>query len=76
MFRYLCLTETIKLNTLNYFRRGRKAVVIRWQDYVVSEGLMLGVASGDIWFLEPIQYQYILKSVFLAAYGVVLCLIG
>ena len=75
---YLCLTETIKLNALYYFRRGRNAVVIHWRDYVVSEGLMLGIVLGDFEFLEPIQYQYILKSIFLAAYiyGVVLCLIG
>ena len=75
---YLCLTETIKLNALYYFRRGRNAVVIHWRDYVVSEGLMLGIVLGDIEFLEPIQYQSIFKSIFLAAYiyGVVLCLIG
>ena len=75
---YLCLTETIKLNALYYFRRGRKAVVIHWRDYVVAEGLMLGVVLGNIKFLEPLQYQSIFKSIFLAAYlyGVVLCLIG
>ena len=72
---YLCLAETIKLNALYYFR---KAVVIHWRDYVVSEGLMLGIVLGDIEFLEPIQYQSIFKSIFLAAYlyGVVLCSIG
>ena len=46
MFRYLCLRETIKLYTLYYFMQGRKAVVIHWQDYMVSASLMLGVVLG------------------------------
>ena len=53
-------------------------MVIHRRNFVVSEGLMLGVVLGNIKFLEPLQYQSIFKSIFLAAYlyGVVLCLIG
>ena len=48
-------------------------MVIHWRDYVVAEGLMLGLVLGDIEFWN----RYII-SPFLAAYlyGVVLCLIG
>ena len=46
-------------------------MVIHWQDYVVSEGLMLGVVLGDIEFwnrynISPFSNQYFWQHIYMA----------